>query len=521
MPTPFTLLYPTALDSLDSLGRVNDIPQTGLDGSISSGATTITALDTSGFESSGSIVIGNEQIYYTGKTSTTFTGCLRGRNGTTASAHTSGAVITAPILAAHRDVLVEAVMALQSKVGIGALPVVKSFNTRTGDVVLTSADLNGLSGAGLVGIGSGTGGISNTGSTSIDADTDANGTGVVALRTRNLNRLQVLNDGVIQIHEFSVGSGTGSGGMLKLACHGVTAPAGFFTQAFAWTNGPPGELDYIDQTVGLSYNMLGGAKIMADDVDWSFNVESKYRNGVRGDPGSFQTEVYYSWRSPDNSISIRPWGLNVQHDDGSVNHVVQGKVDFFRDVVNGGGQWGLWHDDGSLDLSFLTSGGISFANNSSAGGGIRWRNAANDNTIAPIYVDNNDDTILNSATGNIITGGSLRTGNIKTGQIISTADADDTVEFNTNQIVFNINGSAKFAVEPSGLRMVSALTFDADNTVDVGKTGGTNFRPRDVYVGRDVYVAGVLKLTDGSVKDVVVGAADSGGVGFKMLRVVN
>lgn len=119
MATPFTLLYPTALDSLDSLGRVNDIPQTSLDGTISSGASTITALDTSAFESSGSLVINSEQIYYTSKTSFTFTGCLRGRNGTAASAHTSGAVIKAPILAAHRDVLVDGIMALQGKVGSG------------------------------------------------------------------------------------------------------------------------------------------------------------------------------------------------------------------------------------------------------------------------------------------------------------------------------------------------------------------------------------------------------------------
>lgn len=71
----------------------------------------------------------------------------------------------------------------------------KSFNGRDGVVALQSSDLNGLSGAGLVGVGTGTGGVSNTGSTSIDADTNEDGVGVVALRTRNLTRLQVDNDG--------------------------------------------------------------------------------------------------------------------------------------------------------------------------------------------------------------------------------------------------------------------------------------------------------------------------------------
>lgn len=219
--TPFQLKYPAALDSLDSLGRVNDIPQTFLDGTISSGAATIAALDTSAFDSSGSIVIGNEQIYYTAKTSTTFTGCLRGRNGTAASTHTSGAEIRSPILAAHRDVLVDALMTLQGKVGIGSglaagaitghalvkqsdgstawqsISGVTSFNTRSGDVVLVSADLNGLSGSGLTGIGSGTGGVINIGSTTIGADSDADGVGVVVLQTRGITRFQVNNDGTL------------------------------------------------------------------------------------------------------------------------------------------------------------------------------------------------------------------------------------------------------------------------------------------------------------------------------------
>mgnify|MGYP003140784247 FL=1 len=52
--------------------------------------TTITVSSTTGFDSSGTIFIANEQVTYTGTTSTTFTGCTRGANDTTAASIASG-----------------------------------------------------------------------------------------------------------------------------------------------------------------------------------------------------------------------------------------------------------------------------------------------------------------------------------------------------------------------------------------------------------------------------------------------
>tara|TARA_X000001382_G_scaffold1314_1_gene1600 strand:- start:1824 stop:2759 length:936 start_codon:yes stop_codon:yes gene_type:complete len=67
----------------------DEIDTTTLDGTLSSSATTVTVASTSGFDSSGTIFIENEQITYTGTSSTTFTGATRGANGTTAAAHAS------------------------------------------------------------------------------------------------------------------------------------------------------------------------------------------------------------------------------------------------------------------------------------------------------------------------------------------------------------------------------------------------------------------------------------------------
>lgn len=66
---------------------------TTLSTTLTSSSTTITVASTAGFRTSGVIVIDSEQIAYTGKTATTFTGLTRGANSTTAAAHTAGANI--------------------------------------------------------------------------------------------------------------------------------------------------------------------------------------------------------------------------------------------------------------------------------------------------------------------------------------------------------------------------------------------------------------------------------------------
>ena len=65
----------------------DEIVTTTLDGSLTDSATTVTVASTTGFDSAGTLHIGNEQITYTGTTSTTFTGATRGASSTTAAAH--------------------------------------------------------------------------------------------------------------------------------------------------------------------------------------------------------------------------------------------------------------------------------------------------------------------------------------------------------------------------------------------------------------------------------------------------
>jgi len=67
---------------------------TTLNGTINSSATSITLTSAASFTASGAIVIDTEYITYSGKSTNTLTGCVRGAQGTTAAAHTSGAVVT-------------------------------------------------------------------------------------------------------------------------------------------------------------------------------------------------------------------------------------------------------------------------------------------------------------------------------------------------------------------------------------------------------------------------------------------
>lgn len=69
---------------------------TTLDGGITASATTITVVSTSAFKRGDyyRFIINDEVIYATAATSTTFTGCLRAREGTTASTHDSGDTVT-------------------------------------------------------------------------------------------------------------------------------------------------------------------------------------------------------------------------------------------------------------------------------------------------------------------------------------------------------------------------------------------------------------------------------------------
>ena len=86
------------LDYNDYINRVinqeDEINTTTTTTTHTDSVTTITVTSTTGFDSAGTIVIGNENITYTAiGSSTTFTGCTRGAGGTTAATIASGVTV--------------------------------------------------------------------------------------------------------------------------------------------------------------------------------------------------------------------------------------------------------------------------------------------------------------------------------------------------------------------------------------------------------------------------------------------
>jgi len=136
-----TVKYPTALVTDADLPRVGDgIDQrTTLTGAHTSVVTTITVASTTGFASTnGTIVIGGEQIYYTGTTSTTFTGCTRGWAGT-AAAHNDGDNVVAVPTGKVQDQLVQEVANIESELGISP-----SGSSATVDARIAAVESGGI-----------------------------------------------------------------------------------------------------------------------------------------------------------------------------------------------------------------------------------------------------------------------------------------------------------------------------------------------------------------------------------------
>jgi hypothetical protein len=66
---------------------------TTLSAGINNSVTTIPVVSTENFQNAGAILIGSEIITYTGKTTTSFTGCLRGQYNSSAASHVSGVYV--------------------------------------------------------------------------------------------------------------------------------------------------------------------------------------------------------------------------------------------------------------------------------------------------------------------------------------------------------------------------------------------------------------------------------------------
>ena len=71
----------------------DEITSTTLNGSHSASVATLTLTSTTGFDASGTIYLGGEQVTYTAISGNDLTGCTRGANSTTAAIHADGVFV--------------------------------------------------------------------------------------------------------------------------------------------------------------------------------------------------------------------------------------------------------------------------------------------------------------------------------------------------------------------------------------------------------------------------------------------
>lgn len=107
--------YPSAAGTDANLFvAVNGLSTLLSDNPLTIGATTVNVVSTTGFPTAGYITIEAEAISYTGVTGTSFTGCTRGADGTTAASHVTGLSVFHNVIAAHHNVLKDEIKAIET-----------------------------------------------------------------------------------------------------------------------------------------------------------------------------------------------------------------------------------------------------------------------------------------------------------------------------------------------------------------------------------------------------------------------
>lgn len=118
--------WPTSVKTVATMYvAVNEL-QTNLSGAINNSVTTITLNSTTNFPTYGTVLIDNEVMLYTGISGATLTGLTRGFDGTSAAAHSNGAIVSFAIVADHHNVLAVEINAIESylsnNLGTGTQP---------------------------------------------------------------------------------------------------------------------------------------------------------------------------------------------------------------------------------------------------------------------------------------------------------------------------------------------------------------------------------------------------------------
>jgi hypothetical protein len=127
-----TANFPTSISSDANLYSVVNLCYSSLSSAVTASSATLPVAATTNFPTVGFVIVENEVIKYTGKTSNSLTGCTRGADGTSSASHVAGKNVYLSIVAAHHNVLKDEIIALEDYFLNGTLVHISTANSRVG-----------------------------------------------------------------------------------------------------------------------------------------------------------------------------------------------------------------------------------------------------------------------------------------------------------------------------------------------------------------------------------------------------
>jgi len=121
-------LYPEGLDTKDSLYQAKNNAITSLSQSLPYEGQFIVVDDTTSFPPYGLLLVGQEIIYYASKTNTVFQNLKRGFAGSRQNQWPIGTIISNAVLAEMHNALKDAIIKIETNLGLSFNPDVKSLN---------------------------------------------------------------------------------------------------------------------------------------------------------------------------------------------------------------------------------------------------------------------------------------------------------------------------------------------------------------------------------------------------------
>lgn len=111
------MAYPTSIATDSDLYLTKNQLAGVLDGGLDASQTTVTLASTTGFPAVGVVTVDSEVIKYTSTSGTQLLGCTRGFDGTSATTHSSGAVVKHASTAIHHNALKDELIAVETALG--------------------------------------------------------------------------------------------------------------------------------------------------------------------------------------------------------------------------------------------------------------------------------------------------------------------------------------------------------------------------------------------------------------------